>query len=67
MDYLTVKEAGEKWGISSRMVNYYCTRGRISGAMKKGNLWLVPADATKPADTRCTQSKEKYNETDSHN
>ena len=23
MDYMTLKEASEKWGISSRQVNYY--------------------------------------------
>ncbi len=24
MDYMTLKEASEKWDISSRQVNYYC-------------------------------------------
>ena len=52
MNYLTVKEAGEKWGISGRMVTYYCEAGRIEGAELKGNLWLIPADAEKPADGR---------------
>jgi len=52
MDYLTVKETGEKWGISGRRVTYYCVAGRIKGALKKGNLWLVPADAEKPKDGR---------------
>jgi hypothetical protein len=52
MDYLTVKEAGEKWGLTGRMVNYYCSSGRIKGAVKKGNLWLVPKDVKKPLDSR---------------
>lgn len=52
MEYLTVKEAGEKWGITGRMVNYYCASGRIKGAVKKGNLWLIPKDAEKPEDWR---------------
>lgn len=52
MDYLTVKEAGEKWGITARMVTYYCVAGRIAGAVKKGNLWLVPINAIKPLDGR---------------
>jgi hypothetical protein len=52
MDYLTVKEAGKKWGISARMVTYHCVAGRIEGAIKKGNLWLVPANAEKPKDLR---------------
>ena len=29
MDYMTIKEAGEKWGISGRMVTYHCVAGRI--------------------------------------
>ena len=29
MDYMTLKEASEKRGISSRQVNYYCVEGRI--------------------------------------
>jgi hypothetical protein len=60
MDYLTVKEAGAKWGISGRMVTYYCEAGRISGALKKGNLWLVPADAKKPIDNRTKQTKNQH-------
>jgi len=52
MEYLTVKEAGEKWGVTARMVNYYCSAGRIEGAIKKGNLWLVPVGAEKPIDGR---------------
>jgi len=52
MEYLTVKEAGEKWGITGRMVTHYCVARRISGAVKKGNLWLVPVSAEKPFDGR---------------
>lgn len=48
MDYMTLKEAGHKWGISSRMVSYYCQENKIKGAFKKGNLWLIPADANPP-------------------
>gem|GEM_PF-475923 len=44
-----MKEACEKWGITSRMVNYYCSEGRVEGAVKKGNLWLIPKDSEKPA------------------
>jgi len=52
INYITLKEAGEKWKISSRMVNIYCTNGRIKGAIKIGNLWLIPSDALKPDDRR---------------
>lgn len=52
MEYLTVKETGDKWGVTSRMVTMYCVAGRITGAIKKGNLWLIPQYAEKPADGR---------------
>jgi len=52
MEYLTIKEAGEKWGITGRMVTYYCVAGRIKGVIRKGNMWLIPADAEKPTDGR---------------
>ncbi len=57
MEYLTVKEAGQKWGITGRMVTHYCVAGRIKGSVKKGNLWLIPADAEKPTDGRRKEKK----------
>ena len=52
MDYMTLKEASKKWGVSSRQINYYCTDGRIPGAVKIATIWLIPKDAKKPADGR---------------
>lgn len=52
MDCMTLKEASEKWNISARMINYYCSAGRIPGAEKKGTVWLIPKDAEKPIDGR---------------
>lgn len=52
IDYLTVKETGERWNISGRMVTVYCKNGKIDGAIKKGNLWLIPIHAKKPLDGR---------------
>lgn len=57
MDYISVKEAAKKWGITSRMVNYHCASGRIEGAQKIGNMWVVPKDAAKPADGRRKQGE----------
>jgi hypothetical protein len=56
MDYISVREAAEKWGITSRMVNYHCVARRIKGAQKIGNMWVVPKDAEKPADGRRKQT-----------
>lgn len=50
MDYITTKEATEKWNISDRRVLQYCTAERIKGAVKMGNTWLIPQTAEKPAD-----------------
>ena len=41
MDYMTIKEASEKWGVSARQINYYCAAGRIPGAVKMATLWLL--------------------------
>lgn len=61
MDYMTLKEASEKWGVSSRQVNYYCVEGRIPGAVKMAGVWLLPKTAEKPTDRRRKEGK-KNNE-----
>ena len=52
MDYMTLKEAAEKWGVTPRRVNYYCAGGRI----------LLPKTAEKPLDGRTKQGKELRHE-----
>ena len=59
MDYMTLKEASEKWGVSSRQVNYYCVEGRIPGAVKMAGVWLLPKDAEKLLDMRTTQGRQQ--------
>ena len=46
MDYMTLKEAAEKWGVTPRRVNYYCAAGRIPGAVKMAGVWLIPKNAS---------------------
>ncbi len=46
MDCMTLKEASEKWGVSSRQINYYCVEGRIPGAVKMAGVWLLPKEVT---------------------
>ncbi len=57
MDYMMLREASEKWGISTRQINYYCTEDRIPGAVKMAGVWLIPKDAEKPADGRTRQGR----------
>ena len=62
MDYMTLKEASEKWGVSSRQVNYYCVEGRIPGAVKMAGVWLLPKEIAKPADRRYKKQVKNENE-----
>lgn len=62
MDYMTLKEAAEKCGVTPRRVNYYCAGGRISGAVKMASVWLLPKTAEKPVDGRTKQGKEQKHE-----
>lgn len=52
MDYITAQETAEKWKITRRRVQILCVEGRIQGAIKKANLWLIPNNAEKPLDRR---------------
>ena len=52
MEFMTIKEAAEKWNLSVRRVQTICNEGMIEGAMKFGNTWAIPKNAVKPADKR---------------
>ena len=55
--YMTLKEAAEKWGIGDRRINTLCLEGRIEGASKIGNLWVIPVDTPKQDDNRIKSGK----------
>ena len=55
--YLTIREAAEKWGVSERRINQYCSEGRIPGAERIGKVWAIPVDAEKPGDPRKTKKE----------
>lgn len=55
MDYITVREAAQKWNISDRLVQKYCAEGRIEGVQKFGKAWGIPSNAAKPQDPRKEQ------------
>lgn len=62
MDYMTLKEASEKWGVTPRWINYYCTAGRIPGDVKMAKVWLIPKSAEKTIDGRTKQGKGQKHE-----
>jgi len=55
MEYRSVAQMAEQWGISDRRVRILCQQGKIDGVIRKGRAWLIPADAEKPIDGRTTR------------
>lgn len=52
MEYVKVSQMAEKWGITARRIRALCAEGKIPGVIRKGNLYMIPADAQKPVDGR---------------
>lgn len=59
MEYITVKEAANKWGLTERRIQVLCREGRIEGAKKFGRDWAIPVDSQKPGDARVSSGKYK--------
>ena len=63
MGYMSISQAAQLWGISTRRVQVLCAQERIDGVCRIGNMWAIPANAQKPQDARIksgryTKSKE---------
>ena len=58
MNYITTREAAEKWGLSERRVQVLCRQGKILGVFRLGWAWAIPKGADKPGDHRKTRQKE---------
>ncbi|WP_410319959.1 hypothetical protein [Methanobrevibacter sp.] len=43
-DYISVREASKKTGVTERWIQQLCKRGRIDGAIRLGGTgpWLIP-------------------------
>ena len=48
MNYLSISQTAEKWGIKQRRIRALCSEGRRPGACKAGAYWLIPEDAPYP-------------------
>ena len=64
MDYISIAEAAEKWGITRRRVQVLCAQGRIRGLTKFGKAWAIPKNAEKPIDRRKNKVPNKAAEGD---
>lgn len=61
MEYITVKEAAEKWGITVRQVQNQCIRGKIPGAIRFSRAWAIPNNIKKPKDGRYKTNNDRQN------
>ncbi len=52
MEFMSAREAADKWGISQRRVAVLCSESRIDNAIMVGNMWIIPTTAKKPIDAR---------------
>jgi len=57
LDYISVKQAADKWGISERRIQKLCEENRIDGVVRFGHSWAIPKCAEKPVDKRKTLHK----------
>jgi len=62
MNYISVKEAAEKWDVSVRWVQKFCAEGRIPDVSRFGHSWMIPKDAVRPYDLRRKSSDNKSEE-----
>lgn len=59
MEYMTIKEAAEKWGLSGRRTQTICNERMVDGVVKFGKAWAIPKEAKRPVDKRVKSGKYK--------
>ena len=52
MQYITVQEAAQKWGVTTRRVQMLCNEEKINGAYRFGKSWMIPSTAVLPKARR---------------
>ncbi len=52
LDYISVRDAAAKWGISERRIQRLCEENRIGGVIRFGRSWAIPQNKEKPNDGR---------------
>ena len=52
MQYITVQEAAQKWGVTTRRVQMLCNEEKIKGAYRFGKSWMIPSTAVLPKARR---------------
>ena len=59
MEYITVKEAADKWNTSVQIVRRLCRQERIPGVVQTDGAWLIPEDAKKTDRAEYTVAEAK--------
>lgn len=57
LNYISVKDAANRWNISERRVQKLCEGNRIEGVIRFGRSWMIPKEAEKPVDRRIKKLK----------
>ena len=52
MEYLSISQTAEKWGISKRRIQILCNQNRVFGTKKIGYYWVILDNIEKPKDAR---------------
>jgi len=59
LEYMTTKEAADKWGVKIRQVQLLCEKGQVENAKRLGNMWIMPVGTKKPIDRRTKEARQK--------
>lgn len=51
MEWMSTKQAADKWKIPKRTVQYLCKSGKILGTQRFNGSWLIPMDTPTPDST----------------
>lgn len=62
MEWMTVKEAGILWGLSTRRATVLCANGKVKNAQKLGSQWVIPKGTSKPIDGRTKAAQRQKGE-----
>ena len=57
-ELMTTADAAELWGITTRRVQILCGNGKVNGAFRMGNTWIIPSGTPKPIDGRTKAAKQ---------
>ena len=63
MEFISITQLSERWGISPRRIQILCKDGRIPGAFRVGSNWAIPENVERPVDKRIKSGRYKKEKT----